>query len=149
MNTSRIAFFLLTIAMAFPNANAQYAGTLPSETVTSHAADTAPAPSVQPGSAIAASIVAPIAPALTARPATRIAPARPVIEKSNSLYSVSPSSLRIAAPIARPVVTENSKNPIDRLQSMHLKPPAGSKKGHWVAAPIYSMSAMPTWVEDK
>ncbi|MBX9572582.1 MAG: hypothetical protein K2X77_27045 [Candidatus Obscuribacterales bacterium] len=139
MNTSRIAFFLLTVALALPQAKAQYAGTLPAETVTSHGADAAPAPIIDRGSIAS---IAPISPALmpkTARP----------VATPGSLSSPSPSSLKMvpAASVAVPSLHSSQK----RLTKapLGLKPPKGSKKGHWVEAPIYSMSGMPQWVEDK
>lgn len=139
LNTSRIAFFLLTVALALPQAKAQYAGTLPAETVTSHGADAAPAPIIDRGSIAS---IAPISPALmpkTARP----------VATPGSLSSPSPSSLKMvpAASVAVPSLHSSQK----RLTKapLGLKPPKGSKKGHWVEAPIYSMSGMPQWVEDK
>jgi hypothetical protein len=142
LNTSRIAFFLLTLAVALPQANAQYAGSLPAESATSHAADAAPSPATLQAPSSIASIVAPLAPAAV--------PAKlPAKNLRITKESLSPSSLKLLAPSsASPRSLYDAPKRLSKVP-LGLKPPAGSKKGHWVDAPVFSMSGMPQWVEDK
>lgn len=142
LNTSRIAFFLLTLALALPQAYAQYAGSLPVESATSHAAEPASSQPISPAPSSIASIVAPLAPAAV--------PAKlPAKNAASTKESLSPSSLKLVTPSSlSPASLYDAPKRFSKAP-FGLKPPAGAKKGHWVEAPVFSMSGMPQWVEDK
>ncbi len=152
MNRNTIRLFLCAaVAASIPQAQAQYAGTLPADKNPISVSSTSSASSTTSSSALNSSILLPYSASKNSgKPAVSVS-ASSLPSKLDSSLSGSENKLtQVFNPNSGKLFSAASVSSMRPLSRglMGRTPPPGSKKGHWVDAPMYSMMGTPSWVED-
>ena len=152
-NTFKL-FLLIIVSAAIPQANAQYAGRMPSDSMPLASPENPFASTTPPLTSKAVAAVVPGATVSALKPLVRparnpAAPSAPTISAPKGATQViNPSSTKLA-PLSASSGAVSAFPGSKMGRYSYMKAPVGSKKGHWQDAPVFSMSGMPTWVEDK
>ncbi len=158
MKKHRIGLFLcLAIGAVLPQAQAQYSGSLPTEHGAGGAASTS---SVQTNLTVSQTSLAATSGVVSTatiparlQSASRAKSTTATGSSDTKMFNPNSGSFHAARRMYPPAVSAFSAvlaqpgKTTDWTSSMPK--PNGAKKGHWVAAAPFSMSGMPSWVEEK